>query len=279
MKKAFYISLCTLTLMACKENAEKKTAAEKPVQRAVYVNLNSTIVEYSTDEANMTGYMVNDNAQQGKKPGVLVVHEWWGHNDYARQRADKLAELGYVAFAVDMYGDGKKANHPKDAMKFAGEVFGNIEEAQLRFDKALELLKNDPNVDSTKIAAIGYCFGGSVVLSMANAGKDLKAVAAFHAGLQLPISPNAEGVKSKIAVFQGADDPFVSEEDIANFKASLDNVGATYQYKAYDNAVHAFTSMAADSLGKAFDLPLAYNVKADSASWADMQGFFEKYLK
>jgi dienelactone hydrolase len=277
--KLFFTSVLVLFLMSCGSPEAKPELEVDATKKEVYVNLNSTIVDYETDEAKMTGYIVNDNAQQGKKPGILVVHEWWGHNEYARQRADRLAELGYVAFAVDMYGDGKKASHPKDAMKFAGEVFGNIEEAKLRFDKALEILKSNSNVDTTKIAAIGYCFGGSVVLSMANAGKDLDAVAAFHAGLQLPIEPLSDGIDTKIAVYQGADDPFISEEDIAKYKASLEAVGATYEYKAYENAVHAFTSEGADSLGKAFDLPLAYNAKADSASWVDMQQFFEKYLK
>lgn len=277
--KSFFISILVLFIVSCSSPEAKPEIEVDTTANEVHVNLNSTIVDYATDESKMTGYLVNDNAQQGKKPGVLVVHEWWGHNEYARQRADRLAELGYVAFAVDMYGDGKKASHPKDAMKFAGEVFGNIEEAKLRFDKALEILKSNSNVDTTKIAAIGYCFGGSVVLSMANAGKELDAVAAFHAGLQLPIEPNPDGIQTKIAVYQGADDPFVSEEDVANYKASLEKVGATYEYKAYEQAVHAFTSEGADSLGKAFDLPLAYNAKADSASWADMQQFFEKHLK
>tara|TARA_R110001592_G_scaffold363221_3_gene681659 strand:- start:55341 stop:56177 length:837 start_codon:yes stop_codon:yes gene_type:complete len=277
--KAIYTSLIALAFVACGAPEAKEETVEEILVEEVQVTLEAKIVDYATDEANMTGYMVNDTQFEGKKPGVLVVHEWWGHNDYARERADKLAELGYVAFAVDMYGNGKKASHPKDAMKFAGEVFGNIDEAKLRFDKALDILKQDPNVDTTRIAAIGYCFGGSVVLSMANAGKDLDVVAAFHAGLQLPIQPSDDSLLTKIAVYQGADDPFVSEEDVAKYKESLDKVGATYEYKAYADAVHAFTSKGADSLGVAFELPLAYNAKADSASWADMQLFFEKYLK
>jgi dienelactone hydrolase len=277
--KIVYASLFALALVACGAPEVQPETIKEAVVVEETIHLEAKVIDYATDNAKMAGYLVNDTEQLGKKPGVLVVHEWWGHNEYARERADKLAELGYVAFAVDMYGDGKKASHPKDAMKFAGEVFGNIEEAKLRFDKALEILKNDPNVDTTRIAAIGYCFGGSVVLSMANAGKDLDAVAAFHAGLQLPIQPSADSMRTKIAVYQGADDPFVSEDDVVKYKASLDKVGATYEYKAYADAVHAFTSKGADSLGQAFELPLAYNAKADSASWADMQQFFEKYLK
>lgn len=276
--KIYYASALLLLLAACGP-AEEVKDEKKEVIEEIRVELKANTVDYSTNAVNMKGYIVNDEAQMGKKPGVLVVHEWWGHNDYARERADKLAEMGYVAFAIDMYGDGKKASHPQDAMKFAGEVFGNIDEAKLRFEKALEVLKSNPNVDTTKIGAIGYCFGGSVVLSMANAGEDLDAVAAFHAGLQLPIQPNAEGVATKIAVFQGADDPFVSEDDEKNYKASLDAVNADYIYKSYAGATHAYTSKEADKLGEEFQLPLAYNAAADSASWADMKAFLSKNLK
>lgn len=276
--KYYSIAALALLAIAC-GSPQEKVEDKKEIKEEVVVKLEAKTVDYSTDATTMTGYIVNDEAQSGKKPGVLVVHEWWGHNEYARERADKLAELGYVAFAIDMYGDGKKASHPQDAMKFAGEVFGNIDEAQRRFDKAMEVLKNNPNVDTTKIGAIGYCFGGSVVLSMANAGKDLDAVAAFHAGLQLPIQPQSSNMSTKVAVYQGAADPFVSEEDEKNYKASLDAANAVYIYKKYEGAQHAYTSKEADKLGKEFELPLAYNAKADSASWADMQAFFNKNLR
>lgn len=227
-------------------------------------------VSYKTDSTTMKGYISNNPELEGKRPGILVVHEWWGHNKYSRERADKLAELGYVALAVDMYGDGKQAQHPDDAGKFAGMVMKNIDVAKARFDAALSVLKSNPHVDQEKIAAIGYCFGGSVVLTMANMGEDLDAVAAFHSGVQLPVMPS-EDIKAKILVCNGAEDPFVSEESIINYTKAMDSVNADYEYIAYEDAVHAFTSKDADSLGKKFDLPLAYNKQADEKSWEELK--------
>ncbi len=230
---------------------------------------------YSVDTVEMRGYFATQ--QEGttdKVPGVLVIHEWWGHNSYARERADKLAELGYVAFALDMYGDGKVAEHPDDAGKFAGMVFQNIDLAKKKFEAALEALKSHPQVDGSKIAAIGYCFGGTVALNMANAGYDLRAVAAFHSGLNFPI-PAESAPGAKILVCNGADDPFVSAESIGAFKTMMDGVGADYEYVAYEGAVHSFTSKEADANGEKFGLPLAYNAEADAASWSKMQELFE----
>jgi dienelactone hydrolase len=218
----------------------------------------------------MKGNIAFDENKIGKRPGILVIHEWWGHNDYVRQRADMLAELGYVALAVDMYGDGKQATHPDDAGKFAGMVMQNMEEATARFNAALDLLKSNPNVDADKIAAIGYCFGGSVALSMANAGSDLDAVAAFHSGVTLPVMPS-DKLKAKVLVCNGADDPFTSPESIETYKKQLDSINADYKYVAYPDAVHAFTSKDADALGKKFNLPLAYNKEADEKSWQELQ--------
>ena len=189
-----------------------------------------------------------------------------------------LAELGYTALAVDMYGDGKQAMHPDDAGKFSGMVMSNIDEAKARFDAALKLLKSQSTVDSTRIAAIGYCFGGSVVLTMANAGEDLDAVAAFHSGVQLPIMPNKD-IKARILVCNGAADPFVSEESVEAFKKAMDESGAQYEYIAYEGAQHAFTSKEADSLGRKFNLPLAYQEKADKASWEALQKLLNDTFK
>ena len=200
-----------------------------------------------------------------------MVHEWWGHNEYTRERAKMLAELGYTALAIDMYGDGKQAEHPEDAGKFMNQVISNMDEAKARFMKAMETLKNHPSVNADKIAAIGYCFGGTVVLTMANAGYDLAAVAAFHSGVELPIQPNSETLKAKILVCNGAADPFISPESVEKFKADMDAAGADYKYIAYENAVHAFTSKEADELGKKFELPLAYDETADNASWSELQ--------
>jgi len=246
------------------ENKEEEQAVTEP-------NIVGIEVSYATDSTEMKGYIVYDESIEGKRPGILVVHEWWGHNEYTRERAKMLAELGYTALAIDMYGDGKQAEHPEDAGKFMNQVMSNMDEAKARFMKAMETLQNHPSVNADKIAAIGYCFGGSVVLTMANAGHDLDAVAAFHSGLELPIQPNSETLKAKILVCNGAADPFISPESVEQFKADMDAAGADYKYIAYENAVHAFTSKEADELGKKFELPLAYDEKADNASWSELQ--------
>ncbi|WP_420386683.1 dienelactone hydrolase family protein [Roseivirga sp.] len=260
------LGVLSLLMVACgsaeKSNTENTQEPQEPKVSGVEVT-------YNTDATEMKGYIAYDENMEGKRPGILVVHEWWGHNDYVRERADMLAQQGYVAIAVDMYGEGKQAGHPDDAGKFAGEVFANLDEAKARFDAALETLKNDPHVDASQIAAIGYCFGGSVVLSMADAGYDLDAVAAFHAGLDLPIPPSKD-IKAKILVANGADDPFVPAASVASYRAAMDSVGADYKYVAYDGAVHAYTSQQADALGEEFNLPLAYNADADKASWNEL---------
>jgi dienelactone hydrolase len=226
----------------------------------------------------MKGYIAYDKNIEAKRPGIIVVHEWWGHNDYTRERADMLAELGYTAIAIDMYGDGKQAAHPEDAGKFSGMVMKNIEVAKARFDAALELLKNHPSVNSEDIAAIGYCFGGSVVLTMANAGEDLDAVAAFHSGVQLPIMPN-DKLKAKVLVANGADDPFVSEESINTFKSAMDSINADYEYISYPGAKHAYTSKGATALGEKFNLPLEYNAEADEKSWEALKTLLTETFK
>ncbi|MDP5157238.1 MAG: dienelactone hydrolase family protein [Flaviramulus sp.] len=249
-------------LVSCKKQPKEKV--ENVITQEI--NVEGLEVTYSTDTTQMKGYVAYDKNITTKRPGIIVVHEWWGHNDYTRERANMLAELGYTAIAIDMYGDGKQALHPQDAGKFSGMVMKNIDVAKARFDAALQVLKNNPSVDSTKIAAIGYCFGGSVVLTMANAGEDLDAVAAFHSGVQLPIMPNNK-LKAKVLVANGADDPFVSPESIVNFKKEMDSIHADYQYISYQGAKHAYTSKGATALGEKFNLPLEYNEEADAKSW------------
>ncbi len=261
------IALISLTVVGCKGEPKKEAPGpEQPME----VSVMGEEVSYAADTTEMRGYLAYDKNQEGKRPGILVVHEWWGHNDYTRQRARMLAELGYTALAVDMYGNGKQAAHPEDAGKFSGMVMQNMDMAQARFDAALSLLQSHPTVNADQIAAIGYCFGGSVVLTMANAGKDLDAVAAFHSGVQLPIMPN-DKLKARVLVCNGAADPFVSPESVAAFTRAMDSVNADYSYIAYEGAQHAFTSRDADSLGKKFELPLAYQEKADTESWNELK--------
>ncbi|MGD8312998.1 MAG: dienelactone hydrolase family protein, partial [Gammaproteobacteria bacterium] len=221
----------------------------------------------------LKGYLAYDDAVEGKRPGILVVHEWWGHNAYARQRAEMLADLGYIALAVDMYGDGKTAAHPDDAGKFSGAVRRNLPLMKDRFNAARRFLNAQPGVDPDRNAAIGYCFGGSVVLEMARAGADLDGVASFHGSLG-GLGPVADTVKARILVLNGADDPFVSAEQIAVFKDDMDAAGADYTFINYPGAMHSFTNPGADALGEQFGLPLAYDAAADAASWQALQDFF-----
>lgn len=266
MKKLFVIIavLMLTSFWCCSEaNKQKTDLVEKEVV-------------YSSDSTSLKGFLVYDKRIKGKRPGVLVVHEWWGLNDYARSRARMLAELGYTAFALDMFGDGKTATHPEDAQKFASTIYSNILTAEERFMAAYNFLEEQETVEPNNIAAIGYCFGGGIVLHMASIGTDLKAVASFHGSLQ-PIVPPHEGVvKAFILVCNGADDPFTTPEQIEMFKKEMDSAKVHYEFINYEGAVHSFTSPYADSLGKKFNMPFAYNKQADNESWQEMQKVFNK---
>lgn len=190
-----------------------------------------------------------------------------------------LAELGYVALALDMYGEGKVAEHPKDAGKFAGEVRKNMDVGERRFRAALELLQSQPDVDSERIAAIGYCFGGGVVLEMAQRGLPLSAVVSFHGSLGGLSVVEPGTVKAKVLVLNGADDRFVKPEQIATFKQDMEAAGVDYRFINYPGALHGFSNPAATENGKKFNIPLAYDAQVDAQSWAEMKALFEKTLK
>ena len=269
--------LVLICLVACKDSKKEVQESATEIEAKPF-ELQGEEVTYSTDSTAMKGYIAFNKNADTTNPGVIVVHEWWGHNEYSRKRADMLAELGYTALAIDMYGEGKQAAHPSDAGKFAMMVMGNTELAEARFDAAMQVLKSHPTVNPDEIAAIGYCFGGSVVLTMANAGKDLDAVVAFHSGVELPIMPN-DKLKARVLVVNGGADPFISEKSVVNFKKALDSVHAEYQYMTIDSAKHAFTSKAADSLGAKFNLPLEYNANADEKSWDALKSLLSNTFK
>jgi dienelactone hydrolase len=237
-------------------------------------------IEYtSPDGVILKGYIAYDQTIKGKRPGVLVVHEWWGHNDYARRRARLLARMGYTAFAVDMYGAGKEAKHPDEAGKFAGEIAKNQDLSRARFLSAMEVLKGHDSVDPSKLAAIGYCFGGSVVLNMARSGIDLLGVASFHGGLSGSKSDKPGKIKAKIFVAHGALDAMEPPEHVATFKADMKAEGADIKFITYEGAPHSFTNPAADDYAKKFNIPLGYNKKADKSSWKDLQNFLNSIFK
>ena len=233
-------------------------------------------INYSADGTKMKGYLAFDDAIKGPRPGVLVVHEWWGHNEYARKRARMLAELGYTAFALDMYGNGQTASHPKDAGRFSGAIKSNLPLAKVRFSAALEQLKSHSTTDKKRLAAIGYCFGGGIVLEMARQGADLRGVVSFHGSLATSQPAKAGQIKAKVLVLNGAADPFVQPAQIDAFKKEMQAAKVDFQLVSYPGAKHAFTNPAADGLGKRFGIPLAYQKEADKKSWSAMQEFFKK---
>lgn len=235
-------------------------------------------VTYTAGKTTLKGYLAYDKAKQGKRPGVLVVHEWWGHNEYARKRAKMLAEMGYVALAVDMYGDGKQANHPKDAMTFAMSVMKNMPEGEARFQAAQAFLEKQAVTNPKKIAAIGYCFGGGVVLHMARKGLPLAAVASFHGSLGSMHKAKKGEIKAEVLVLNGEKDPMVKAEAITAFKKEMEESGAKFKFVNYPGAVHSFTNPGATALGKKFKMPVAYQKQADEQSWAEMKAMFARVL-
>jgi dienelactone hydrolase len=230
-------------------------------------------LEYRAGDTALQGFIAWDDAARGRRPGVLVVHEWWGMNEHARNQARRLAEAGYVGFALDMYGKGKVTTHPQDAQAFVSEVTKDPAVLAARFNAALEQLKRDPHVDTTRIAAIGYCFGGAVVLGMARSGADLAAVVTFHGALATT-SPGQPGkVKARVLVLAGGADPFVPPEQLEAFKREMQAAGARFDVITYPGAKHGFTNPAAATYG----MPqLAYDAAADRESWAAMLKLFKE---
>lgn len=237
------------------------------------------VVKYTIGGEEFTSYIAYDDAIAGKRPGVVVVHEWWGHDAYARQRAELLAARGYTAIALDMYGTGKQADHPKDAGAFMKEAIANADRMRARFRAAYRHLKRHDTVDPAKTAAIGYCFGGKVVLDMARLGEDLKGVVSFHGNLT-PIEKAQRGVsKAAVRVFNGADDKFVPQASISALRAEMARAGVDYEIVQYPGAVHSFTNPGATERGKKFNMPLAYNAQADGDSWRQTMNFFDEIFK
>lgn len=265
------IIVTAISIVSCSSNStDSKNEAN---QRGNSFHLKEETVNYNADNVALKGYVVYDKNKQGKRPGVLVVHEWWGLGDYERNRAKQLAEMGYIAMAVDMYGDGKKANTPKEALALVTAFGKNPNAVRTRIDAALKKLKSYSQIDTANIAAIGYCFGGGVVLNAAKLGADLKGVVSFHGNLA-GVSPDKKLLKAKVLVCHGEADKFVSPQEVAAFKKGMDSIGAEYTFKVYPNATHAFTNPASTETGKKFNMPIEYNAAADNASWSDMKVFF-----
>lgn len=230
-------------------------------------------ITYKADATALKGYLAYDGSSDKRRPGILVVHEWWGLNDYPRMRARMLAELGYVAMAVDMYGNGKVVTSPDSAGQLAQGIMKDPGLLRARFAAALNELRQQPAVDTSRIAAVGYCFGGGVVLDAALLGFPLDGVVSFHGSLGSLVQAQKGDVQAKLLVCNGADDPSNPPQVMTAFKREMDAAGVDYRIVDYPKAVHAFTNPAADSVGKANKMPIAYNKAADQKSWEDMKSF------
>jgi dienelactone hydrolase len=236
-------------------------------------NIQSEEFSYSADGVEMTGYIAWDSEIEGARPGVLVVHEWWGNNAYAQRRANMLAELGYVGMALDMYGGGQVAVNPDEAGSLMNGLLANMATVRNRFNAALEVLKAHSVTDAGNCAAIGYCMGGGIVLHMARYGADLKAVGSFHGALPLGVAAAGEGsdVTARIGVYHGEDDVLIPAEAVAEFKAEMEKTGADCLFVPLPTALHGFSNTIATSKGEEYGLPLRYDERADAASWNHMQ--------
>lgn len=246
---------------------------------AVSAELQTREIDYQVNGETFTGYLAYDDDVTGQRPGVLVVHEWWGHGEYVRQRAEMLAKLGYAAFALDMYGSDKYAEHPNQANEFMQAVMSDKEAAKARFTEALSVLREQPMVAADDIAALGYCFGGAVVLNMARAGLDLDGVVSYHGMLATDNPVQAGDVQAAVRVFNGAADPMVPAAQVSDFEAEMTGANVDYQLVNYDGVKHGFTNPDATEMGRRFDLPLAYDAQADADSWHKTQQFLESIFR
>ncbi len=233
-------------------------------------------IEYKVGDVTCEGFLAYDDAVAGKRPGVVVVHQWMGITDYEKSRCEQLAGLGYVAFAADIYGKGVRPESPQTAGPEAGKYKSSSPLTRERVGAAFDWLARHELVESTKIAAIGYCFGGWVALELARSGRPAAGVVGFHCSLDAANPEDAKNIKGRVLVLNGADDPYLKLESVSAFMKEMQDAGVHYEYVAYPDAVHSFTQpMAGNDKSKG----AAYNADADKRSWAEMNRFFGEIFK
>ena len=254
------------------------TAALLAVSFTAHAALKEEPVTYKDGDTTLKGFIVYDDAKKGKRPGMLVIHEWWGITKHTRAEARRFAQQGYTAFVADMYGDAKSADNPKDASGLMKSLMGDPKAVQSRFDAARSQLAKHATVNAKKVGASGYYMGGTVVLNMARSGAPLAGVAAFHPSLG-GYKPGDGAIKAKVLVLNGADDPFNKPEQIEAFKKDMEAAKADYKFVNYPGAVHAFTNPEATEKGKQYNIPLAYHPEVDKQSKAEAAKFFSSALK
>ncbi|NVN92845.1 MAG: dienelactone hydrolase family protein [Desulfuromonadales bacterium] len=238
--------------------------------------IQTKLIEYTQGDTVLEGYLAWDDVNAIKRPGVLVVHEWTGLGPYVKKRAEMLAKMGYVAFAADIYGKGIRPNNPADAARIAGIYKNDRPLLRVRASAGLEQLKRQKLVDTQRIAAIGYCFGGTTVLELARDGSDVKGVVSFHGGLSTPTPRDAINIKARVLALHGADDPFVKADEVAAFQDEMRKAAVDWQFISYGSAVHSFTNPGA---GSDNSKGAAYNEKADKRSWEAMKQFFAEIFR
>lgn len=277
--KTLFVSVVALVFFSCKENPKKPEETTKPHTSETTVNVIKTEeVVYAADGKSYKSFIAYKGDSTEIKPVVFVIPEWWGLNNYAKNRAKQLAELGYFAMAVDFYGDGKVVDHPKDANQLASQFYGgNPALAKSVFDAAKAKALTFKNADKNKMAVIGYCFGGAMALNMARQETDLKGAVSFHGNLMTGVKPTHS--QSKILVLNGEADAFVPQKEIDAFKKEMDSAKIQYKLINYPKAIHAFTNPEATEIGKKFDLKIAYNKEADEKSWQEMKSFLAEIFK
>jgi dienelactone hydrolase len=235
-------------------------------------------VTYTDGVSTLIGYVAYDTSNTKKRPAILIAPEWWGVTDYTRNRAKQLAALGYIAFVIDYYGNGTVATNPTDAVALATPYYKDPVLSKRRFDAALTQVKKYVVTDQSKVAAVGYCFGGSMIFNAAKMGEDVKGIADIHGGL-VGVPPVKGVLKAKVLACHGADDQFIKATEVAEFKNQMDSVGADYKFIDYPGATHAFSNPEATAIGKKFNMPIAYNEAADKGSFQAMADFFDRIFK
>jgi dienelactone hydrolase len=243
---------------------------------AAQAQIKTEVIEYKQGNAVLEGLLTYDSTLSGKRPGVLVIHQWKGLSDYEKKRSEMLAKLGYVVFAVDIYGKGIRPNNPADAAAMSAKYKNDRGLLRERAQAGLQVLKKHSLTDARRVAAIGYCFGGTTALELARSGAELAGVVSFHGGLSTPNPEDARNIKGSVLALHGADDPFVPPAEVAGFKEEMRKAQVDWQLVGYGHAVHSFTDWGA---GNDNSKGSAYNEKADRRSWEAMKSFFVEILK
>jgi dienelactone hydrolase len=273
MSARLFILSATVLFFSCNDNAGTTSASADTTKTVKGTGIQEDSINFEESGKTYKNFVYYNNANDSARPVVLVIPEWWGLNDYPKMRAKQLAELGYIAMAVDMYGNGELADNPQKAQELATPFYKDPNMAYNRINAALAKLRPYKQADSSRTAAIGYCFGGTAVLNAASLGSGLDGVVSFHGDFPGG-ALDRNKFRSRVLIAHGAADSFVSEASLNSFKKRMDSAGVNYSVKVYQGATHAFSNPNATEAGKKFNIPIAYNGPADTASWNEMKAFF-----